>query len=73
MRRNRNRPLSFLHTTTFSRFRMRNLKQRRTPPSIYNPVRGFEVLLAAESAERDEVLRLQEEGVGELVAVDEEG
>ena len=42
-------------------------------PGVDDPVWGFEVLFAAEGAEGFEVLRLEEEGVGELVAVNEEG
>ena len=52
---------------------MGELDERGTAPGVDDPVWGFEVLFAAEGAEGFEVLRLQEEGVGELVTVDEEG
>jgi hypothetical protein len=48
-------------------------EERCASPGVEYPVWGFEVLLAAEGAESFEVLRFEGEGVGELVAVDEEG
>jgi len=52
---------------------MSEFEQRRTAPSIDYPVWRFEVLLATESTQGFEVLRFEEEAVGELVAVDEKG
>lgn len=53
--------------------RVSELEERCRTPCVDNPVWSFEVLLTAQSTEGFEVLRLQEEGVGELIAVDEKG
>ena len=50
----------------------RDLEQRGTAPFPNNPVRCFEIGGASDGAEGMQVLGGEEEGIGELVFVDEE-
>lgn len=48
-------------------------KQRGTAPLLNNPIRRLEISRAGDAAERGDVVSGEEEGVGELVGVEEEG
>lgn len=53
--------------------RQRDVQHRGAAPRTYHPVGGFEIGRAVQAAEGEEVAGCEGEGVGVLVAVEEEG